>query len=887
MRIFPIEYLLLWYIVFINSADCQICNSKDKLSGGLFLPAFSSGGAMPFYENASLYNKAFCEFKNGTPDKNCKSPTSDPQGMAILYLLLLLWTFMGVGLFADVFMGSIEVITSVKKYVEVIENNCPKQVEVYVWNATVANLTLMALGSSAPEILLSVIELLGGKFFSGELGPSTIVGSAAFNLYIILAVCVVAIPKKYGSEPGFRKIVETEVFYMTAFSSVFAYLWLLIILKGTSPNVVDIPEALITLSFFPILVTICYLLDSGKCICIKKKKEIDSDEGHITGIRLSTISNGERKGSTCGSLIRFQDIHEVNDMLKGYQVKGKNADYLAAVVMAKKFKETRVSRATYRVNANRLLTGGKPIIPKMPDLSELQEIEVNVPNNEDVLIYFDAIKYNVNESSGFIDLRVNCKRENKDTEAKLDNIFTVDYETGDPSDTATPDEDYESAKGTLTFSAGTTSQKINIKIVDDDEDENDEIFTVKLLNASGNAKLVESMKEAKVTIIDNDSPGVIEFAKHEVPEEKKISTCYRVFENCGSVAIKIVRKNGSQGTVSVKYATENGQINAAMAGSDYEAQEGTLVFNTGETEKIILVPIIDDEDFEKNEEFFVKLSSPENCKLGSLIVCKVVIMNDDEVSKLGDQVFKLLNMNRDKHRLGSNDWKQQFIEAVEAPPEGPHCVSTVLHYLNVPWKLFAAMIPPTSFFNGWLCFGVSLVFIGITTALIGDIASLFGCSIGLRDSVTAITVVALGTSLPDTFASKTAAVGEATADNSIGNVTGSNSVNVFLGLGLPWTIASIYWATQNKNDDEFWKVWREKVGHDYQKGSFVVDAGDLGFSVMIFCIFAVMTLGIITLRGKVLEGELGGKYTWPTAALFVLFWILYITLSICKAYGSI
>lgn len=30
--------------------------------------------------------------------------------------------------------------------------------EMPVWNETVANLTLMALGSSAPEILLSVIQ---------------------------------------------------------------------------------------------------------------------------------------------------------------------------------------------------------------------------------------------------------------------------------------------------------------------------------------------------------------------------------------------------------------------------------------------------------------------------------------------------------------------------------------------------------------------------------------------------------------------------------------------------------------------------------------------------------------------------------------------------------
>ena len=66
-----------------------------------------------------------------------------------------------------------------------------REQKVKVWNPTVANLTLMALGSSAPEILLAVIEAasnLGGC--PGELGASTIVGSAAFNLFVISAVCV-------------------------------------------------------------------------------------------------------------------------------------------------------------------------------------------------------------------------------------------------------------------------------------------------------------------------------------------------------------------------------------------------------------------------------------------------------------------------------------------------------------------------------------------------------------------------------------------------------------------------------------------------------------------------------------------------------------------------
>lgn len=34
------------------------------------------------------------------------------------------------------------------------------------------------------------------------------------------------------------------------------------------------------------------------------------------------------------------------------------------------------------------------------------------------------------------------------------------------------------------------------------------------------------------------------------------------------------------------------------------------------------------------------------------------------------------------------------------------------------------------------------------------------------------------------------------ADNCIGNVTGSNAVNVFLGIGLAWTIAAVYHSAQ-------------------------------------------------------------------------------------------
>ncbi|VDP84025.1 unnamed protein product [Schistosoma mattheei] len=152
--------------------------------------------------------------------------------------------------------------------------------------------------------------------------------------------------------------------------------------------------------------------------------------------------------------------------------------------------------------------------------------------------------------------------------------------------------------------------------------------------------------------------------------------------------------------------------------------------------------------------------------------------------------------------------------------------------------------------------------IGILTAVIGDVASSFGCSIGLTDAVTAITFVALGTSLPDTFASKVAAIGDQYADSSIGNVTGSNAVNVFLGIGLGWSIAAIY--------------------HAIKGTQFLVQPGSLGFSVTTFCIFAVVAIILIMFRRKKsIGGELGGpKVAKYISALFLFFlWFVYILLA--------
>uniref|UniRef100_A0A914NNV4 Uncharacterized protein n=2 Tax=Meloidogyne TaxID=189290 RepID=A0A914NNV4_MELIC len=49
----------------------------------------------------------------------------------------------------------------------------------------------------------------------------------------------------------------------------------------------------------------------------------------------------------------------------------------------------------------------------------------------------------------------------------------------------------------------------------------------------------------------------------------------------------------------------------------------------------------------------------------------------------------------------------------------------LMHFISVPWKLAFATIPPTDYWGGWACFTVSILMIGLLTAVIGDLASQF------------------------------------------------------------------------------------------------------------------------------------------------------------------
>uniref|UniRef100_A0A3B4H0I8 Solute carrier family 8 member A3 n=1 Tax=Pundamilia nyererei TaxID=303518 RepID=A0A3B4H0I8_9CICH len=845
----------------------------------------------------------------------------DKIARVIVYFVALIYMFLGVSIIADRFMAAIEVITSQEREIVIKRpNGETTTTTIRVWNETVSNLTLMALGSSAPEIMLSVIEVCGHEFKSGELGPSTIVGSAAFNMFVIIGLCVSVIP-----QGEVRKVKHLRVFFVTAGWSIFAYIWLYMILAVFSPNEVQVWEGLVTLAFFPICVLLAWVADRRllfyKFMHKKYRTEkhrgviIETETERSKGIEMDgkMVNSHFMDGGATSNLIGLIESKEVDEsrrdmirILKDLKQKHpeKELDQLVEMANYYALSHQQKSRAFYRIQATRMMTGAGNILKKhvaeqAKKSASVQEVHVEEPEEYVSRIAFEPAVYQCLENCGAVILTITRKG------GDINKTIYVDYKTEDGS--ANAGADYEFTEGMVVFKPGEMIKEISIGIIDDDIFEEDEHFFVRL----SNLRVLETEDEvlsanslpypkavlgfptvATVTILDDDHSGIFTFESNSA----------HVSESIGIMEVKVLRTSGARGTVIVPYRTVEGL--AKGGGEDFEDTYGELEFKNDETCKFVHVKIIDDEEYEKNKNFFLELAEPrmvdmslqkdrkltsdeEEAKriaemgkpvLGEHSKLEVIIEESYEFKSTVDKLIKKTNLAL---VVGTNSWREQFMEAitVSAGDEDeddtgeerlPSCFDYVMHFLTVFWKVLFACVPPTDYMNGWACFTISIIIIGLLTAVIGDLASHFGCTIGLKDSVTAVVFVALGTSVPDTFASKVAAVQDTYADASIGNVTGSNAVNVFLGIGMAWSVAAIYWHMKGK--------------------PFVVEAGSLAFSVTLFTIFAFLAISVLLYRRRAhIGGELGGPrgHRLATSAFLFSLWFLYILFSSLEAYCHI
>jgi hypothetical protein len=103
---------------------------------------------------------------------------------------------------------------------------------------------------------------------------------------------------------------------------------------------------------------------------------------------------------------------------------------------------------------------------------------------------------------------------------------------------------------------------------------------------------------------------------------------FSVDEDAGTATITVRRASGTDGTVTVDYATSDG---SATAGADYQSASGTLTFSGGQGgTRSFQVGILDDSDTEGEETVELVLSNPTGgATLGSPAQVSLGIADDD------------------------------------------------------------------------------------------------------------------------------------------------------------------------------------------------------------------------------------------------------------------
>ena len=178
---------------------------------------------------------------------------------------------------------------------------------------------------------------------------------------------------------------------------------------------------------------------------------------------------------------------------------------------------------------------------------------------------------------------------------------------------ATRGLDYTHTEGTRSIPVGSGRARIRVPIVDDELEELDETFLLRLQAVSG---LRMADPTAQGTILDDDTP--LPALSASAPDG--------VFEG-DSVTITVTLAEESSRVVTVGYRTEAG---TASAGSDYAHTAGTLTFQPGETSKTVTVTTVNDRAAEGSEQFRLRLVNETNARVAAADRVTSITVYDDE-----------------------------------------------------------------------------------------------------------------------------------------------------------------------------------------------------------------------------------------------------------------
>ena len=189
----------------------------------------------------------------------------------------------------------------------------------------------------------------------------------------------------------------------------------------------------------------------------------------------------------------------------------------------------------------------------------------------------------------------------------LESGITIPFST--TNGTALAGSDYESTAGSLSLAAGETSATVTVIVNGDIQLEPTETFELTLGTIVG---APSSM------IIDRAGTGTI------TNDDFLVSVAGGSFAESGNYEITLSLLGSPSTKITVNYVTRSG---TAMAGADFTSASGSVIFNVGETSKVVVLPLLGESIPEGDEQFFVDITSAV-AQIGTN-TAEITILDDD------------------------------------------------------------------------------------------------------------------------------------------------------------------------------------------------------------------------------------------------------------------
>eukprot|EP00347_Sterkiella_histriomuscorum_P010084 403338741 len=875
-------------IILISSLFLQISKQEEyiwdgEVYRGINVITYQRGQVVEYYNHGEI-----CESFLLVPGMQMLNDSV----LAFVYIVIIAYVYIGVYLAMDVLLEAINHITSRQEIIKQMNPQTKKTQEkkVKIWNPAIANLTMMVLGSCAPEIILNIIEAVQiislkdvSQYKSDReyIGFSTIIGSAAFNVFFISAICIYAPTKEkdinekrdVSVERGTKKLNYMGHYIIVICFNILAYIWLLIIMKVSSPDIIEMWEAIVTIALYIPFLTITYGYDKMRERNLMNKLGVEDEmEAQIAANQeqeqkeqqnkraannkrksIFVAKNEEKKEKESNKIMRHQPIdfyriliaEKKGQPLKNYDEQKKRKEmkeYLLKYLKTDDIEqvpynelkltiegEPLISRVIYRLWFANVLSIKRDIVNRQT--FDRKRIQGFYDQRDHQMFGFKCLKYSVNESKGVLEVEILNKK-------KLAGSVGVRTVNG----TAKSGEDYEKIERSIKFKKDQESQKLKIKIMDNEEWEPDEEFFVELYDYRTGYVLKGKDVKCSITIIDDDNPGALSFVKAELGV---MTTDYEA-------RITVIRKNGCKGHVTCRFKTVEveDKDKRAIPGIDYEKTEGVLEFKDSEITQDIRIKLLNKRQFDLDDYgymFGLKIFDPQPkgiVKITMKDTCLVKLELDNE--------FQLRQESLDQYlwtveRQANRSWESQIKQAIMLHPtlnldgtiDDVSNLDSVIHFVTIFWKTIISFVPPSHIYRGWPTLFFILMLISLQMLVILEFSKLFGCNTDFGGYMTALIITSVGAAIPDAVASWQAASYSKYADNALMALQCSVSVNIFVSVGISWLLQSVYFMIKG--------------------AKFRINADYLQYQVLIFLVSYATCVSVLFVRRWTIGGELGGS----------------------------